>query len=45
MNRPPGDTCICRQPLVDSDIGEDGDDDFCWRCRRPVVTGDDEDDE
>lgn len=29
--------CDCKTPVLDSDVGEaDGDDDWCWRCRRPL---------
>lgn len=32
------DYCTCRTPLLDSDVGAEGDgdtwDDFCYRCRR-----------
>lgn len=28
--------CSCREPLTDTDLGLDGDDDMCWRCHKPI---------
>jgi hypothetical protein len=33
--------CRCQTPVVDSDVGDvDGDDDFCWRCKRAIEGAD-----
>jgi len=34
--------CQCPDPLVDSDVDVDEDDDFCWRCGRPLPPEEDD---
>lgn len=34
--------CECPEPMLDSLVGLDGDDEECWRCRRPVKPDDEE---
>ena len=35
-------TCTCKIPLLDSDLGLDGEDDMCWRCHKPIAEDDDD---
>jgi hypothetical protein len=29
--------CTCKEPITDSDLDIDGDDDSCWRCHKPIL--------
>lgn len=34
--------CDCDEPLLDGDVGVDGDNAWCWRCHAPLAEEDDD---